>query len=218
MAQIRIIPAKTAFRQQSSQQSRLFGLIAGGRPHDHGGQTGGQAKGADGCAQIRHPALVVKSPQGFEHGHRLFQSGFGRGIQKRQTARIQFPPCRTIEHEGGQIAGQNFWFLKGLKRAIGCFGPEPIGNPCRHTTGATSSLIGTGARHAHRFQPRQTEIGLITRDACQTAVNDNAHILDGQRSFGNGGGQHDFAPPLRTGLDGKILRFGIHDPVKRGYQ
>ena len=82
--------------------------------------------------------------------------------------------------------------------------------------GAAPALIGGGTGHAHGLKPRHAHIRLEPRNSRQTAVNDHAHALDGDRRLGDGGREHHLALALGRRPQRKILRLHVHRAVKRG--
>jgi hypothetical protein len=102
----------------------------------------------------------------------------------------------------------------GGSRKASCSGPLPQAarssakddrSAARISAGAAAALVGGSARHAHGFEPRHPDIGLVAGHAGKPAVDDDAHALDRDRGFGNGGRKHDFAAAKRGRRNGAIL-------------
>ena len=140
-----------------------------------------------------------------EQSFGLTQRGLRRRIEEGKLARIADAPLRQIEQEGRQVGGENFRPRIGLERAGLRLVPQPIADARLGAAGAAAALVGGGARDAHGFQPRQTDIRLVARHARQAAVDDHAHAFDGERSLGNRCRQHHLAPPRRRRCDGAVL-------------
>ncbi len=120
-----------------------------------------------------------------------------------------------VEQKAGQVRGENFRAGECFQRLGGRFFPQAIADAGLGTPCAPPALVGSGARHAHGFQPGQSKAGLEARHTGKSAIDDDAHALDRQRGFGDGGRQHDLAAARRRGLYGAILRLPVHGPVER---
>ena len=122
---------------------------------------------------------------------------------------------REIEHEAAEIGGENFGGGERRQRAGRRFLPKAIANARLDAPRPAPPLIDIGARRADGLQPRQPEIGLEHRHARKPAVDHDAHAVDGQRSLGDRGGEHDLAPARRRFGDGAVLLGAIQRAVKR---
>ena len=120
-----------------------------------------------------------------------------------------------IEHETGQIGGQDFRPVGGFERRGLRLVPQPVADAGLGAPGAAAALVGGGARDAHGFEPRQAHVGLVARHPRQPAIDHDAHALDGQRGLGDRGRQHDLAPARRRRRNGAVLHLGIERAVER---
>ena len=76
------------------------------------------------------------------------QAGVGGGSRKLSVAGIGDAPIGEIEHEAGEVGGEDFGRVERLERAGLALGPEPIGDAGGGAAGAAAALVGAGARHA----------------------------------------------------------------------
>ena len=79
-----------------------------------------------------------------------------------------------------------------------------------HTARAAPALFGLGPGHPFGHQPRHARVRIKPRPPGQPRIDDDAHVLDGQRCFGDGGREHDFAASLGGGLNGLTLSLEFH--------
>ena len=120
-----------------------------------------------------------------------------------------------IEHEAGEIGGEDFRPGGGLERSGLRRVPQPVADAGLGAPGAAAPLIGGGARDPHGLEPGQADVGLVARHPRQPAVDHHPHALDGERGFGDRGRQHDLAPARRRRRDGAVLRRRVERAVKR---
>src|SRR5262249_40600820 len=105
-----------------------------------------------------------------------------------------YSPLRVYEQERRQVRGQYFRARVGLKRSSLRLIPKPVTDAGLHTPCPTATLIGGGTRYPYGFQPRDPDVGLVTRYPRQPAVDHDPDSLDSERRFGDRGCQHHFAP------------------------
>ena len=130
-----------------------------------------------------------------------------RGSVTPQAAQSSMRPERSADRISGSA--------KAFECAGAGFLPEPIADAGLGPACAAPALVGRGARHAHGLQPGEADGRLEARHAGKTAVDDDAHALDGQRRLGDGRGQHHLAPAWAGRLEREILRPLVHRAVER---
>lgn len=173
--------------------------------------------------ELHHPlAFAGQETAGIERAEarqqcdRLRPGSLGRRIEKPQGSRIRHAPGGKVEREARQIRFQDRRPVVGSKGGGLRFVPEPIAQARLHAPGASTALVGGGTRHAGRFQTGQPGCGLIDGNPRQTAVDDDAHALDGERRLRDGGGEHHLAPAFGRRADGGVLFRAGERAVKRG--
>ncbi len=121
---------------------------------------------------------------------------------------------REIEHQRGKVSRENFRLRVGGERSRLRFVPQPVAHAGLGAAGAAAALVDRGARGAHGLQPGEADIRLVARHPRHAGIDDDAYALDGQRSFGDRGRQHDLALALRRRRNGAIL----HGRIERAEQ
>ena len=121
----------------------------------------------------------------------------GGGSRNFRLAGIGDAPGGEVERQAREVGGKDFRRRVGQEAAVRRLLPQAIADARLDASGAPAPLVGVGARDAHGLQPRQPDVGLEARHAHQPAVDDDADALDGQRSLGDRGRQHDLAPARR---------------------
>ena len=215
MGQIDGLAAEPALGQRDGDLGRQAGAsLARGVDH-HAREARRQGEPGNRPAFPSDAPVAVERAQRSQQRARLAERGARRGIEKGERGGIAHPPRREIEREAGEIGGKNFRRRVGQEAAIARFFPQTIAYARLDASGAPAPLVGVGARHPHRLQPRQPDVRLEAGDAHQAAVDDDAHALDGQRSLGDRGRQHDLAPPRGGGRNRLVLRPRVHRAIKR---
>ena len=146
---------------------------------------------------------------------RLLQRRRRRRIEKRQRGGIADAPLREVEHQRGQIGGEDFRLGVGGERRGLRLVPQPVADAGLGAAGAAAALIDRGARGAHGLQPRQADVGLVARHPRQAGIDHDADALDGQRGLGDRGRQHHLALALRRRRDGAVLHGGVERAEQR---
>src|ERR1035437_2962358 len=81
--------------------------------------------------------------------------------------------------------------------------PEPHANARRGAARTTGALVGAGLRNLFDEQRVDAAIGIVTRNARQSAVNHEPHTVNRERSFRDVGGNDNLA--LAITRDGGVL-------------
>ena len=210
---------RVAAKAPLDQRHGEFGRQRRGAPSrgvdNHAGEARRQRQGADGATLIRDGAIAIERAQTLQQRARLLDGRRGRRIEPGERRRIARAPGGEVEDEAGKIGGENFRRGKGVERAGRGLLPQAIADAGLGASRAAAALVGGGARHADRLQPRQADVGLIARRAGQAAVDHHPDALDGERGLGDGCRQHDLPPSRRGGRHGEILRAAIHRAKQR---
>ena len=214
MRQVRVVPAEAAFADQD-------------------GDLGGRQRGPLGCGVDHHagePRRQRQPPQfppflgdaairvdGAEFNEQHLRLGKGRTRRRIEEGKLfgRRAPGREVERETGKVGGEDFRAGIGFERRGLRLVPEPVADARLGAAGAAAALVGRRARHAHGLKPRHADIGFVARHAGKPAVDDDAHALDGDRGFGDRGGQHDFAAAACGGGDGAVLLVAGERAVER---
>ena len=178
------------------------------------------SRGGSGSARSLRPSSVMR-PSRIDRAElaqqrpRLGQRAGRRRIEEGERAGIARAPLREIEQHAGQIGGEDFRPRVGLERRGLRLVPQPVADAGLGAAGAAAALVGGGARHPHGLEPRQADVRLVARHAREPAVDHDAHALDGERGFGDRGGEHDLAPAGRRRRDGAVLGLRVERAVER---
>ena len=152
----------------------------------------------------------IKRAQIVQERLRLGQNtGVGRG-QERQISR---PPERQFQRKGGQIGGLDLGRGERGERALFAARPQAVAAARGHPPCPAPALFGLGPCHPFGDQPRHARGGVEPRPARAAAIDDHADVGDGQRGFGDGGGQNDLA--LGCGGKGCALGGELHRAKQR---
>ncbi len=179
------------------------------------------SRGGSASAPIARPSSVdaagrVERAERRQQRPRLREGGARRRVEEFQLRGIGDAPdargrARSPKDRPTRISGWRERRQAAGRRLL----PETIADAGFDAPGAAAPLVGVGAADAHRLEPRQPDVGLVARHAHKTAVDDDAHALDGQRGLGDRGREHDLAPPRRRGRDGQVLRARVHRAEQR---
>ena len=93
--------------------------------------------------------------------------------------------------------------------------PEPVADARAETAGTPGALLGRRARDALGQQRVGARSEVVARDACQSAVDDGGHALDGQAGLGDVGRQDHLAPTCRGRLQRQVLLAAVEFAVER---
>ena len=163
------------------------------RLHHHVGKAGRQWQLAHGLAGGRDPCLAIKCAEPLQKVDRLRPGCRWRKVEERELAGSATPRAAGSA-QTGQIG------LEDFRRVASPGAP----NSAAPATGG-SQCPGGAARPAERAgQWRTGRRGqfpggsgpmsrLVSGHTLEAAVDDDAHAVDGERGFGNGGSEHDLA-------------------------
>ena len=180
-------------------------------------RRGGSGRSRIALPLPRQAAFRVERAELAQQRARLGERGCRRRIEEGEGGRVGDAPGGAVEQQAGEVGGEDLRPGERLAaRPSAASSHSRIADARLGAAGAAAPLVGGGARHAHRLQPRQAEGGLEARHAREPAIDDDAHALDGERGLGDGGGQHHLAPPGRGRLDGAVLGLLLHGAVERG--
>ena len=180
----------------------------------HAGEPRRQRQPPQMSPFVGDAAVAVDGAELGEQRLRLGKRRPRRRIEEGELFRAA-APGREIEREGRKIGGEDFRAGEGFERGGLRLVPQPVADAGFGAPGAAAALIGGRARHAHGFEPRHADIGLVARHPRQPRIDDDAHALDGDRGFRDRGGQHDLAAAGRRRRDGAILLLAAERAVKR---
>ena len=151
--------------------STAISAAASAAPSAAASTTMRASRGGSGKSRSFRPSSLMRpsasmAPSVAEQSLRFGQCRARRRIEEGELFRTA-APCRQIERKGRQIGGQDFRPRKRFKRSGLRFVPEPIADAWLDAAGAAAPLVGRGARGAHRFEPRHSDIGLVARHTRQ---------------------------------------------------
>ena len=118
---------------------------------------------------------------------------------------------RSDDRSAERISGRPIRLQRPVRRLV----PQPVAHARLRAAGAPAALVGPGPRHAHGLETRQADVGLVARHARQPAIDHHAHAFDGERGFGDRGGEHDLAPPRQRRGDGPVLLSPVERSIER---
>ena len=178
------------------------------------------SRGGSARRAIARPSSVMRpsassAPIAPSSARASLSAARGGGSRKASRVGSVSPQTAQSSRKPERSADEDFRRGVGLKPAGRRLLPQPVADARLDAAGAAAPLVGVGARDAHRFEPRQADVGLVAGHAHEAAVDDDAHAFDGQRGLGDRGRQHDLPPPRRRRLDGAILGAGIKRAVER---
>ncbi len=214
LAEIDARTPQAALAQQRGDFRRLRRLAVTRGVDQHARQPRRQREPRHRAALVGDAPLRVKRTEPDEQVARLGERRARRRIQERQPRRVVDAPQGEVEGEAGEVGGEDFRLRERREAAVGGLLPQPVTDARLDPAGAATTLVGVGARHAHGFEPRQAKVRLEAGRAQKPGIDDDAHALDGQRSLGDRGGEHDLAAPREGRGDGAILRARVERAVE----
>ncbi len=179
------------------------------------------SRGGSGRRRSFRPSSVMRpspsmAPSSTSNAFASASAGRGGGSRKRELLGDGAPGGK-VEREGRQIGREDF----RPRISLECGGlrlvPQPVADAGLGPPGAAAALIGGGARHAHGFEPRDADVGLVARHARKPTVDHDAHALDGDRRLGDRRRKHDLPPAGRGGGDGAVLLLAGECAVERDH-
>ena len=161
----------------------------------------------------RGEGLTVRGDaSGFVQGAQKFQQlpGLGhvrgrRRGQPRERRQLALAPRRSVQCRPCEIRFEDLRDTRRGQAGLRGRAPEPVAYAWRHPPRPAAALVGHVSADAHRLQAAQGVLRVEDQPSAEAAVHDHPHTLDGQRSLGNGRGQHDLPAPGRTWRNGRPL-------------
>ena len=101
--EIRILPAKAAFRQENGRFCRQRSRARGSSGQQHMGKPGRQRQARKRTAMGSRPPITIERAKRGEPRPRLCQSSGRRRIKPGQLHRVCHAPKGTIKQQGRQI-------------------------------------------------------------------------------------------------------------------
>src|SRR6516164_5202410 len=95
------------------------------------------------------------------------------------------------ENHFGQIEALHFRYFMGGARLLLVRGPKAQALAGSGAPSAAGALIGGGSADFFDQQSVDAAIRIVTGNSRETAVDHETHAIDGERSFGDIGGDHD---------------------------
>ena len=141
--------------------------------------------------------FVAKSAEEAEQLFGAFDGGFVRLIEPIELGGPFDSERMEQEDYFSQIAALDFWRVPVRPIEVAAFGPEPITGSRGSPAGAAFTLIGGGATDVFEEQCADTAFRVIASHTGFTAVYDVTNAIDGDGSFGDVCGDHNFAPWIR---------------------
>ena len=187
------------------------------RLHHHVGKPGmewqahhGAAVGGDGMGGIDGTQLaeqVLRLPEG-----RLW-----RCFEPGQAIARGDAPVRHVEGKRGKIGNADFRCIMGGECLGFGFRPEAVAVAGPEASGTALALFGAGLAHADGFERRHAGSRVEARRALEAGVDHRLDSFDGERGFGDGGGEHDLAA-ARVGLADRLVLVGKGErTIKRAH-
>ena len=183
MGEIDVVAAETALGENDGDFGGQFGFAEVCGIDHHARQSRRQRQTPQPSSLIGEPSVTIDGAQRKEQCPCLCKCGRRRRIEERKRRGIGDAPRREVEHEAGQIRGENFRPIGGLERGGLRLVPQPVAYAGLRASGPPPPLVRGGARHAHGFEPGQSHVGLIARHARKPRIDHNAHPLDGERGL-----------------------------------
>src|SRR5580658_10741324 len=116
---------------------------------------------------ISNAVVAVQRTELAEQRLRLGESGARWRIEECELFGCAAPGCK-VQGEGRQIGGEDFGLGKRFERNGLRLVPEPVADSRLGPARASAALIGRGTRDPHGFEPRQLDVWLVARNACET--------------------------------------------------
>ena len=179
------------------------------------GEPHRQREPAHGLPCFGRPAVRVDGVERQEQGARFGERRCGRRIQEAQGRRVCHPEGGTVQHHSREVGFEDLRRREGRQRRGLLGAPEAQRDARRRAAGAAGALVGRGARHANRLQPREPGGRLEFRQPGEPAIHHHAHPVDGDRGLRYGSRQHHLAAPRRGRPDGRVLRLAVEHPIER---
>ena len=179
MCEVDVITAQPTFGQNGGNCRGGLGSAFRRGCHHHAGQPWRQRQLPQAPPFFGDPACRIDCSKIAQQRLRLGESSRRRRIEEGELRRVGDAPLRQIEHQGREIAAENFRLGVRLKRRGLSLVPQPQADARLGAAGAAATLVGGGARDPYGFQPRQPHVRLVARHAREPGVDHDAHTLDG---------------------------------------
>jgi len=125
------------------------------------------------------------------HGFRTRRAG--RADRGSAAARVRHAPSARSSARPVRSVAEDLRQVEGLERGVLALVPQPIAGAGRRAASTAAALIGPGARDTAGFERAHAGGGFVGRGAAPAGIDDDGDTLDGERGFGDGRGEHDFA-------------------------
>ncbi len=145
----------------------------------------------------------------------LCQRRCRRRVEEGERGGIGDAPMGEVEHEAGQIGGDDLRPVGGIERSGLRLVPQAVADAGLRAPGTPAPLVGGSARHPHRVEPGQAHVGLVARDARQPGIDHHPHAFDGEGRLGDRGREHDLAPARKRRRDRPVLHVGLQRAIER---
>ena len=152
--------------------------------HAQAGQL--PAVGIQGAVRIEG-AQLMQQPLAFQ------QVGLGRWLKPGERLAQAGTPFGELKHQRSRIGLHHRWRVEGGAALLLRRAPEPQGATGAQAAGSAGALLGTRQAGGHCDQALHAAHRIEAAAAAEPAVDHEAHAFDGERAFGNGGGQHHLA-------------------------
>ena len=178
------------------------------------------SRGGSGSARSARPSPVMRprrsmAPSSASSALASASAALGGGSRKASVAGSVTPHCARSsskpERSAARISGRRI----GLERSGLRLVPQPIADAGLSAAGAAAALVGGGARHAHGFQPRQPDVGLVARHARkpQSTTTRTPSMVSEVSAIEVA--STTLRRPGRRRRDGAVLRVGVERAVER---
>ena len=171
---------------------------------DDAGQPGMQREVHHHPTDVGQPAIRVDRSEHRQQLEALAPRPGRRRIGERQPVRRRAPGGQ-FQCESGEVDGLDLGRSVGQAAAVLDLRPQAVGDAWLGATGATGALVRRVAADRHRRQPRHPGAGVESWRPRESAVDDDADALDGERRLGDVGGEHDPSPPGRRRCQREVL-------------
>ena len=149
MRQVDIVAAEAALGQDDRDVGcKLCRALTRAVDH-HAREPRRQRKRPQRPALLGDAAIGIDGAKVAQQSARLRDARRRWRVEKRQGRRIAHAPLRQIEHEAGEVCGENFRPVGGFERCRLRLLPEPVADAGLGAAGATTTLVGRRARDAH---------------------------------------------------------------------
>ena len=158
------IAAEPAFGEQERDLGGQRRRMRVRRFQHHAGEPRRQRQLPQSPAPRRDAAVAVERAELLQAAPcASFERRRRRRIEEGERRRIGDAPVREIKHQAAEIGGENFRARRRLERGGLRLVPQPVADAGLGTSGAAAPLVGGGARHPHRLEPRQADAWLVAR-------------------------------------------------------